>query len=123
MFTVLDYILVVDDDPAINRMFCKQLESAGLQCSGVEGVEAALALLESGRVPSMLILDLELADGDGRTVLDYLQAHHLTETKIVVVSANAYTRDYDLSGYRIDHVLVKPVSPRGLSALVHDLMK
>ncbi|GAB4517088.1 MAG: hypothetical protein OHK0046_23390 [Anaerolineae bacterium] len=115
-------VLIIEDDIKINRMFAKQLEAAGLICSGVTSIREAVAYLTEVNLPNLIILDLELEDGIGTAVLDELQKRQMHETKVIIVSANAYSQMYDLSHYQVDHILVKPVSPRGLSVLVNELL-
>lgn len=112
-------ILIVEDNPKLNKMFRKQLTANGYNCAGAAGVKDAIKHVENAGVPSLIVLDLELNDGYGTDFLQYLQENDI-QTRIVVVSANAYSRsvpDYD---YPVDQVLLKPISPRGLAALIKD---
>lgn len=118
-----EMILVVEDNQKINRMFCKQLEASGFRCVGVSSVREALEYIQQYGEPQVMILDLELEDGVGTQVLDYLVQNDLDNVRVVVVSANAYSKEHNIKAYKTDHILLKPVSPRGLSALVKDFFK
>lgn len=61
-------ILVVDDDPQIQRMVRAGLKQRGLDSLGASTGEEALLVSESGS-PSLLILDLGLPDVDGTTLI------------------------------------------------------
>ena len=114
-------ILLVEDDPQIVRLFCKQLRASNHACDTVCSVKHALQYINTYGLPDLIILDLELSDGYGTDVLDCLAPiEHAPH--IIVVSANAFSSQFPLDVYNVEHVLVKPVSPRGLSALVGDML-
>ncbi len=65
-------LLVVEDNPSIRELLLELLDSAGYAASGAASIAEGLALL--GRCAfDLLILDLELPDGDGRRVLRQLR--------------------------------------------------
>lgn len=116
-------ILIVEDNQQINHLFCKKLGAAGYTCRGVHSIGEAVNSLKTDGLPSLIVLDLELGDGYGTEVLDYLKASdQADDTRIIVVSANAFSFQYPLDNYRVDHTLLKPVSPRGLSALIKETL-
>ncbi len=115
-------VLVVDDDEQINYLFCRQLKASGFQPHGVFSVAEAIAYLEHNTIPDILVLDMELTDGFGTQVLDYVRGRGYHQTKAVIVSANAFTRHYSTVDYAVDHVLMKPISPRGLSVFLSELV-
>lgn len=113
-------ILIVEDNDKINRMFYKQLSASGYGCTAVLSIAEAINHLEQYGAPDIIVLDLELGDGLSTQVLDYL-GEKQAETIVIVVSANAYSKDYGLDNYTLAQVLLKPVSPRGLSALIKEM--
>ena len=82
----LPRILIVDDEPQIQRFLRAGLPPHGYEC--VEATTAAQALkqFESGR-PDAVILDLGLPDEDGFAVIQKIRANALTP--IVVLSARS----------------------------------
>ena len=115
-------ILIVEDNERINRLFYKQLTAAGYQCISAFSIKEAVQVVEKSGAPALIILDLELSDGYGTEVLDYLNANHIGGVKIIVVSANAFSSTIPMKNYTVDHTLLKPVSPRGLSALIKETL-
>lgn len=113
-------ILLVEDDPQIARLFCKQLRASHHICDMAYSVKHTIDYINNCNLPDLIILDLELPDGDGTEVLEYL-VHLEHRPHVIIVSANAFSSQFRLEDYNVKHVLVKPVSPRGLSALVGDL--
>ena len=115
-------VLVVDDDDQLNYLFCRQLKATGFKVHGVLSVREAIFYLQQHDVPDILVLDMELQDGYGTQVLDYVRARGFNDTKAVIVSANAFTRHYTTVNYSVDHMLMKPISPRGLSVFIQELV-
>ena len=115
-------ILVIEDDLRLNRLFCRQLAAAGFTTEGARSIAQARDVLLDSAPPQLVILDLTLADGDGVELLDLLGQDTFRATRVVIVSGDPYASTHGLEGYRVDHVLMKPVSPRGLALLVKDLL-
>ena len=115
-------VLVVEDSSDLNRMFCKQLSGRGFTTTGVLSVAEANAYLREYEPPSLIVLDLELVDGSGTDVLELLNTPRYKNTKIVIVSGNAFGRKTKVASYKIDYALLKPVSPRALATLVSSLV-
>jgi len=67
-------ILLVEDDADCREVLQQVLEEAGYSVASTSTAAEALGLLERVR-PAMVLLDLRLSDGDGRSVL-----HHIRET-------------------------------------------
>jgi CheY-like chemotaxis protein len=116
-------VLVVEDNVQSNNLFCKMFEKAGYTCKGHFSIRDTLGYLQNHQPPALIILDLELGDGSGERVLEYLAQQQLAEVKVIVVSAEAYRLEHQLKSHRVDHVLLKPISPRGLTALARDLLE
>ena len=78
------HVLVVEDHEQTRRVMCELLERAGLQVRSTDSVAGAMAELSS--VPSLIVLDLKLIDGDGSQVLRETRNRSLP-TKVAIVSA------------------------------------
>ena len=66
-------ILVVDDNPYVRRMLCRQIERWGYAAWGAEDGGAALRFLERERV-SLVVTDCEMPRVNGLALLDALRA-------------------------------------------------
>ena len=86
MASKLPKILIVDDEPQIQRFLRAGLPPHGYDC--IEAATAAEALKQFARErPDAVILDLGLPDRDGFAVIQDIRAHDLTP--IVVLSARS----------------------------------
>ncbi|MCC7276185.1 MAG: response regulator [Alphaproteobacteria bacterium] len=77
-------ILVVDDEPQIHRFLAPALEAAGYEPLRAETVAEGLRVAAE-RSPALVLLDLGLPDGDGKTAIPKLRG--FTEAPIVILSA------------------------------------
>ena len=109
-------VRVIEDNDALNGLFCRMLQSAGFSVDGVTSIEEARLHLQNS-IPHIIILDIDLEDGSGLEIVQTIEESKHDNVKIVVVSGSAYFPE-TLAVKRIDYQLMKPVSPRGLMALV-----
>jgi two-component system, OmpR family, KDP operon response regulator KdpE len=77
-------ILVVDDEPQIQRFLRPALTAAGYDVEQALTGAEAIRLVET-RAPSLVILDLGLPDADGKSIISTLRRR--TEIPIIVLSA------------------------------------
>jgi DNA-binding response OmpR family regulator len=102
-------ILIVEDDPNLCRLYDKYLRWAGFDTFCATNCEEAKRSLD-GLTPDILLLDMNLPDGNGLAVIDCCKADaRLSKTEIVVVSANDQFRPY-VEQQGIDYFLCKPIS-------------
>jgi len=77
-------ILVVDDEPQIQRFLRAALEATDFEVETAETVAAAKRLAAT-RSPALIVLDLGLPDGDGKEVIETVRA--FSTVPIIVLSA------------------------------------
>jgi DNA-binding response OmpR family regulator len=115
------YILVIEDDAKLNRLFSKLLTAIGCRVESAYTVGTALNLLTYGAVPQIAIVDLELEGALSRPVLDLLEKPAFDHTRTVIISDQDLDHASDYLA-RADHTLIKPVSPQSLTTLVKMLV-
>lgn len=59
------FILLVEDEPAVQRVTCQYLEEAGFACRAAGTASAAMEILATAPAPDLLILDIRLPDLPG----------------------------------------------------------
>ena len=83
-------ILVVDDEPQIQRFLKPSLSAAGYDVvRAMDGAEALAAV--RAHAPDVVVLDLGLPDMDGKEVIALVRRH--SETPIIVLSARGEERE------------------------------
>ena len=82
-------ILVVDDDPLITRLLEARLTTPGRRVASMASITAARQFLSRTK-PDLVLLDLFLPDGDGRTLLNEIRHDEkLANTPVIVISGAA----------------------------------
>lgn len=80
-------VLIVDDNPTIREMLEDLLLVNGYDVDVAEHGRAALDLLEAGRVPCVILLDLRMPVMDGAGLLEHLRASPHARVPVVVRSS------------------------------------
>jgi two-component system catabolic regulation response regulator CreB len=114
-------ILVVEDEPSILANIVYSLETEGFDAQGCTTGEHALASF-AAFAPHLVILDIGLPDMNGFDLCRTLRA----QSKVPVVFLTARGQEIDrVVGLEIgaDDYLVKPFSPRELSARVRAILR
>lgn len=108
------YILIVDDDPVLCRMFGRRLQHAGYAIRTAHtGVEALQAIEEE--LPALLILDVYMPEMSGIELLQILRGNETYQNlKVVLISAASLTDEDNEFRTLADEFLTKPVSTREL---------
>jgi two-component system KDP operon response regulator KdpE len=109
-------ILVVDDDPRMQRLLRANLERAGYRVDTAADGAAALDRMEI-EAPDLILLDVMMPVMDGLTCLGRLRA--FSDLPVILLTANGEERDkvqgLDLGA---DDYLTKPFGPAELLARV-----
>jgi DNA-binding response OmpR family regulator len=117
-------ILVVEDDESVTRILRLSFRSAGFDTSEVSTGGEALHILKR-QPPDAVVLDLQLPDGQGGAVLDWLRQPEKRRGGSpvwVVISAlerGEASRRYGPPG---DNYLAKPFDPWDLVAMLENLL-
>ena len=118
-------ILVIDDDPQIQRLLVRMLVSAGYEAhraqNGKEGLQLAREI-----VPALVLLDLVLPDLDGETVCRQIkESPALAGTVIIMLSGLRTSSDHQASALEAgaDGFMVKPIHRRELLARIQAIFR
>ncbi len=117
-------ILVVDDDPAIRAICAEVLRSQAYEVDEAGTCEEARRLVAE-RHPQILLVDVQLPDGDGFALLDSLAARRSTEPfAAVFLSARGETAD-KVRGLKLgaDDYLTKPFDAQELVARIDAVLR
>src|ERR1700716_3864760 len=81
-------VLLVEDEPALRRIFSRNLTTRGLDVAEAGTVGEALTALNL-ETPDLILLDINLPDRSGWDVLRDLQRRHIAVPTIVVSAVRA----------------------------------
>jgi DNA-binding response OmpR family regulator len=114
-------VLVVDDEPMVREVVTSYLERDGYQVDATGDGSTALDMARA-RPPDLLILDVMLPSKDGFSVLQELRK----TSSVPVILLTARTDETDrVLGLELgaDDYVVKPFSPRELTARVRSVLR
>ncbi|MBK7875679.1 MAG: sigma-54-dependent Fis family transcriptional regulator [Planctomycetes bacterium] len=103
-------LLVVDDDPNIRASLVERFRGRGFAVSSASSGREALAKLRR-EAPDAVLLDLQLPEGDGLSVLNALREEGLDVTVIVITAFGSVGRAVEAMRAGAWDFLVKPFEP------------
>ncbi len=120
----MERVLIVDDDPDIQRLVSYNLTQAGFEVVTAETGRKALESVQK-HPPDLIILDLMLPDVDGMEVCRTLRQHE-NSRRIPIVMLTARGEEIDrVIGFELgaDDYVRKPFSPRELVLRVKSIFR
>src|SRR6266540_139846 len=117
-------VLVVDDDPAIRAICAEVLRSQGYALDEAGSCEEARRFIVERR-PQVVLVDVQLPDGDGFGLLESLAERRATDAfAVVFLSARGETAD-KVRGLRLgaDDYLTKPFDAQELVARIDAVVR
>jgi len=114
--------LIVDDDRTIVDGLGEYLGDDGYAVVGATNGSEALALLDSGLRPDVIVLDLLMPGMDGwdfRTA--QLNEPSLAAIPVLIVSASGFSRHAVLSHLAVEEYLPKPFDPAVVASVLERL--
>ncbi|HEY0600350.1 response regulator [Brevundimonas sp.] len=119
------HVLHVDDEPDIREVAAMSLDlDDGMSLTSAASGAEALALLEGGLRPDVILLDVMMPELDGPGVLTRLRQlpGHGT-TPVIFMTARAQSSELNrYIGLGAIGVIVKPFDPMSLAASVRDTL-
>lgn len=112
-------IMVVDDEVHIRMLYKKEFEREGYEVVLVPGADGALAVMEAQH-PSLVILDIELGEGNGLELLNLMRQNY-RDCPIILNSAYS-TYKSDFQSWLADAYIMKSSDLRPLKDKVRSLL-
>lgn len=110
------YVLIVDDNPDTLQTLSWFLEDEGYRTQTASNGQEAMALLQKGERPCVVLLDLMMPVMDGWQVISAMRKSEvLSDIPIVVISAFA-----DRTPLQVERILSKPPNLDALLETVAD---
>ncbi len=120
----MERVLIVDDDPDIQRLVSYNLKQAGFEAAAAETGRKALEEVRR-QPPDLIILDLMLPDIDGMEVCRTLRQRE-SSRRIPIVMLTARGEEIDrVIGFELgaDDYVMKPFSPRELVLRIKSIFR
>src|SRR4051812_33498488 len=103
----LPLLLIVEDDTSTRYILSRILVQRGWDVLAVPTLAEALVLLRNK--PACVLVDLQLSDGGGETVLRHIRAERLESRIVVCTAVRDKLRLDDLMALKPDAIIHKPV--------------
>jgi two-component system phosphate regulon response regulator PhoB len=120
----MERVLIVDDDPDIQKLVSYNLDQAGFRVSTAATGLAALESVQE-QPPDLIILDIMLPDLDGLEVCRKIRQHDKSR-RIPIIMLTARGEEIDrVVGFELgaDDYVMKPFSPRELVLRVKSIFR
>lgn len=115
-------LLIVEDTPSMARLYREYLSDVPVTVEHVETVADAKAALAS-TPPDLILLDLQLPDGDGLEVLEDCRQRNLAIQSVVVTARGSVTTAVDAMRAGAYDFIVKPCSGDRLRVTVRNALE
>lgn len=111
----MPHVLVVDDEPALRRLFCRVIERQGVSSAEAESAEDALRIA-SDNPPQVAFCDVELGPGRPNGFWLATELNRLCPATVVVMVTSKEKVDAVVTGVPAGSrvYLIKPISPDDL---------
>src|SRR5215470_18643613 len=120
----MERVLIVDDDPDIQRLVTYNLSQAGFQVTTASSGRTALETVQE-HPPDLIILDIMMPDIDGMEVCRTLRQRE-NSRRIPIIMLTARGEEIDrVIGFELgaDDYVSKPFSPRELVLRVKSILR
>jgi two-component system phosphate regulon response regulator PhoB len=120
----MERVLIVDDDPDIQRLVSYNLSQAGFQVSTASSGRTALETVQK-QPPDLIILDVMMPDIDGMEVCRTLRQRE-NSRRIPIIMLTARGEEVDrVVGFELgaDDYVMKPFSPRELVLRIRSIFR
>lgn len=115
-------VLIIDDEPAIQRFIRTSLANAGYTAiSAPNGSQALAEVIE--QAPDVILLDLQLPDMDGAEVIGRLRERGTTTPIIVLSSRDSERSKVKLLDLGADDYVTKPFGMDELTARIRTALR
>ena len=102
-----NHVLVVDDEPFIRSILCRELPYLGLIVFEASNGEEAVHLLQKEHI-DIVITDIKMPVKDGFYILNYIAEKNLEHIVTFVCSGYHGAEDKKIADYSIEEVFKKP---------------
>lgn len=118
-------ILAIEDDPIIRRLLQQSMAAEGYECVTAGTVAEGLAECERSK-PDLVLLDVNLPDGDGIATCRKIKGDaRLRHIPVLLLTGEASDVEHRVDGLEAgaEDYILKPFMPRELASRVKGILK
>ncbi|CAK9142855.1 unnamed protein product [Ilex paraguariensis] len=116
-------VLIVDDDPIIQKIHKALLNKFGLETHVVENGKEAVDLCRSGACFDLILMDMEMPIMDGPKATRELRAMEVNSMIVGVTSRGLDSEKQAFMAAGLDDCHEKPLTADAVTSLVQELVK
>jgi DNA-binding response OmpR family regulator len=107
MATACYHVLIVDDHEPTRALLTRKFERRGWEVCAADSIAETLTCLDPA--PDCLVLDLNLADGHGETILHTIREKNIAVKIVAVITGSSDNfRLSEVVGFRPNLLIMKP---------------
>ena len=110
-------VLVVEDDPILLEFTAEMLKDDGLDVIRASDCDEALAILEGGRIPDIVVTDIALPGCRSGVDLATIVAERWPDVRLLIVSGRERPRQGDYPEQAV--FFTKPYAHGALLSMIH----
>jgi DNA-binding NtrC family response regulator len=120
-------IMIIDDNPVHNLLFCHSMEDLGHEPMNFFDVESAKEKLKE-QVPDLFIIDMQIKESTKSSlgfIKELSKSRYYKEIPVIIISAYM-TKDNikeELPGFKLENVIEKPFNVDTITSKVKELLK
>jgi DNA-binding response OmpR family regulator len=114
-------VLIIEDDEVLSKAIHAGLSTFGFQTRVANTYSTGIEMLTEG-MPEVLILDIELPDGNGWDIISHLRANYPAIVPAVVVTTSTRVSRTRLREFNISRYLPKPFGIPELVESIRDII-
>jgi DNA-binding response OmpR family regulator len=116
-------VLVVEDNRMLRTLYVAGLSGYGFQVAEAETLEDARQRLQTKPLPDTVLLDLQLPDGSGRELIQFVREELSWADLPIIVATGLRGEEDDLMAAGANAVLSKPIEFAVLFARLQALLE
>ena len=119
-------ILVIDDDDSVRKTLVENLAECEFQVLSAKDGQEAMAFIEGGKTPKIVITDLIMPRKEGLEIIRQIRRDH-PSIRVIAISGGGRNKSIDFlqmaTRLGADAVMGKPVDIEELEKTVRELLK
>lgn len=117
----MSLVLIVDDNRVIRAMYAAGLSGYGFEVAEAAGLSHAKAYFQAGVMPKVVVLDLNLHDGNGTELVQYIRDELKRDDIKIVITTGSTIDPWKLFELGADVFVNKPIDLARLISMIRQV--